>query len=93
VTLHQLVAETRSAGKEREFELLKPWLTAERGEIPYGELASAMGTTEGAARVAVHRLRKRFREVFRAIIAETVADANEIPDELQHLAAVLGSSV
>jgi len=91
--LDSLAREFRSAGKEREFELLKPWLTAERGEIPYGELASAMGTTEGAARVAVHRLRKRFREVFRAIIAETVADANEIPDELQHLAAVLGSSV
>jgi len=91
--LDSLARDFRSAGKEREFELLKTWLIAERGEIPYGELASTMGTTEGAARVAVHRLRKRFREIFRGIIAETVADANEIPDELQHLATVLGSSV
>jgi len=91
--LDSRASEFRSAGKERDFELLKPWLTAGRGEIPYGELASTLGTTEGAARVAVHRLRKRFRELFRAIIAETVADANEIPDELQHLARVLGSSV
>jgi RNA polymerase sigma-70 factor (ECF subfamily) len=62
--LDSLARDFRSAGKEREFELLKTWLIAERGEIPYGELASTMGTTEGAARVAVHRLRKRFPRNF-----------------------------
>ena len=48
-----------------EFERLKEFLTAERGTIPYGEVAAALGISAGAARAAVHRLRKRFRELFR----------------------------
>src|SRR6187431_506428 len=64
-TLSQLRQEFEATDRLHEFETLKPQLTSARGEIAYGEIARALQTTEGAARVAVHRLRKRFREVFR----------------------------
>jgi RNA polymerase sigma-70 factor (ECF subfamily) len=48
-----------------------------------------MGTSEGALKVAVHRLRKRYRELFRQEIAETVVDAREVESELHYLVAAL----
>ena len=77
-------------GKSAEFDHLKSALTAERGAIPYAALAAALNSNEGAARVAVHRLRKRYRELFRATVAETVAEPGEVDDEVRHLAGVLG---
>lgn len=76
------------AGKGANLKGLKPYLTAERGQIPYAQIASALQTTEGAARVAVHRLRKRFRELFREVVAETVSET-EVEEELRHLIGVL----
>lgn len=67
------------------FDLLKECLTAGRGETHYAELAEAMGTNEGAARVAVHRLRKRYRAVIREEVARTVADESEVDDEMRAL--------
>jgi len=64
-------------------------LTAERGRIPYAEIATGLQTSGGAARVAVHRLRKRFRELFREVIAETVSGAEEVEEELRHVIGVL----
>lgn len=78
-----------SEGKQREFEALKPCLTADRGEIAYAELAAGLGMSEGAARVAVHRMRKRFRTVFREEVAQTVAAADEIDDEVRYLMRAL----
>jgi hypothetical protein len=52
-------------------------------------LAREMNTTEGALKVAVHRLRKRYRELFRQEIADTVVDPAEVESELRYLAAVL----
>lgn len=80
-----------AADKTREFDLLKVHLTAPRGGDGYAPVAAALGLTEGAARVAVHRLRRRFREVFREEIAHTVADAAEIDDEVRHLMGVLSA--
>jgi len=77
-------------GKQAEFDALKDSLTAERGAIPYAAKAAAMGISEGAARVAVHRLRRRYREVFRLTVADTVAGEGEIEEEMRHIAAVLG---
>jgi RNA polymerase sigma-70 factor (ECF subfamily) len=84
-TLFRLRTELEGAGRGKEFKVLKPQLTAARGEIVYTDIALALGTTEGAARVAVHRLRKRFRELFREEIAHTVGNAVELQDELRHL--------
>lgn len=91
-SLARLRAEYRAARKEAEFEQLKGTLTAERGAILYAELAAQLNTTEGAARVAVHRVRKRFRDLFRATIADTVGSPTEVDDEVRYVARVLGES-
>ena len=89
-TMSRLRAEYTSAGKIAEFEQLKQFLTAERGSIPYPEIAARLQSSEGAARVAVHRLRKRFREFFRAAVADTVGTAEEVDEELRYVAGLLG---
>ena len=90
--LARLRAEYEASGRQAEFELLKNSLTADRGTIPYGELAAAMNATGGATRVAVHRLRKRFREHFRNTIADTVDGVAEVDDEVRYVARVLGEA-
>jgi RNA polymerase sigma-70 factor (ECF subfamily) len=87
--LLRLRAAYVSAAKEFEFEQLKGALTAERGSIDYSHLAQALELNEGAARVAVHRLRKQFRQMFRASVAETVSKPEEIDEELRYLAKLL----
>ena len=86
----RLEQEYAGMGKAAEMSHLKPHLTAGHGEIRYGELAAALGTSEGAARVAVHRLRKRFREVFRELVADTVATPEEVEAELREVLEALG---
>jgi RNA polymerase sigma-70 factor (ECF subfamily) len=87
----RLEAEYVAAGRKAEFVVLKPHLTAERGGIPYAEIAAALQTSEGAARVAVHRLRRRFRESFRLAVADTVSGPEECEAEMREVLAVLGS--
>ena len=88
-SLERLQKEFTRMGREQEFVCLKEWLTAERGGIPYAQIATALGTTDGAARVAVHRMRKQFRHLFRQTIAETVDAAGDVDAEMRHLVAVL----
>jgi RNA polymerase sigma-70 factor (ECF subfamily) len=88
--LEELRGEFVRAGKADEFETLKRWLTADRDQIPYAEVAAELGSSEGAVRVAVHRLRKRFRQIFREAIAATVAEGEEVEDEMRYLVGVLG---
>ena len=57
--------------------------------MSYADIGRPLNLTEGAVKVAVHRLRKRFREVLRAEVAHTVARPEDIDDELRHLIAVL----
>lgn len=87
--LNRLQGEFTRMAREHEFACLKEWLTAERGGIPYEQIAAALGITEGAARVAVHRMRKRFRELFRQTIAETVDAAGDVDAEMRHVVGVL----
>ena len=88
-TMAALRDEFTAAGKQREFDCLKTFLTAERGEIPYSEIAVKLDVNESTARVSVHRLRKRFREVFRQQIAHTVARPEEVEEEVRYLLAAL----
>lgn len=67
------------------FQQLKPCLIAERRSINYTEVACQLGISENAVRVAAHRLRKQYRELLRAEIAETLADPQWLDDELQAL--------
>ncbi len=85
----RLRREYEAAGKGRDFDQLKAFLTADGDAIPYAELAGKLGQSEGTLRVAVHRLRKRFREVFRLEIAQTVSRPEDIDGELRHLLAAL----
>jgi len=88
-TMTRLRDEFTAGGKTEEFKRLKTCLTAERGDISYAEIAAALGQNEGTVRVAVHRLRKRFREIFREEIAHTVSCADEIEEEVRYLMGVL----
>jgi RNA polymerase sigma factor (sigma-70 family) len=91
-TMNSLRNEFIAAGKQSEFDYLKGFLTAERGEISYAEVAKKLAINEGAARTAVHRLRKRFRELFRQQIAHTVAGPEEVEEEVRYLLAALGNA-
>ena len=67
----------------------KPTLTEVSRSVRYAEIATRLGTTEGAVKVAVHRLRQRYREVLRMEIADTVASPGEVEDEIRNLFAAL----
>ena len=75
-------------GRPEHFGRLKVFLLGQ-SDAPYTVLAREMNTSEGALKVAIHRLRKRYRELFRQEIADTVADPAEVESEIRHLAAVL----
>ena len=90
MVMRRLREEHEAAGRQAEYESLRPWLTAERGDVPYDDLAAALGMTPASARSAVHRLRKRFREMFREEVAGTVADPADVEDEMRAVVAALG---
>jgi RNA polymerase sigma-70 factor (ECF subfamily) len=75
-------------GRPEHFERLKTFLLGQ-SDAPYATLAREMNTSEGALKVAIHRLRKRYRELFRQEIADTVADPADVESELRFLADVL----
>ncbi len=88
-TLDELRADFARRGQADHFDALKPTLTGDARNVPYREIADRLGTTEGAVQVAVHRLRKRYREALRDRIAQTVAGPSEIDDEIRDLFAAL----
>jgi RNA polymerase sigma factor (sigma-70 family) len=88
--LEQLRAEFQNSERADFFHELKPFLQGATESVSYAQIAARVGLTEGALRVAVHRLRKRYGELLRAEIARTVADPGEIEEEIRHLIWVLG---
>jgi len=92
LTTLRLEAELVAAGKASEFAILKNCLVAAHGAIDYSSVAVQLNLSEGAARVAVHRLRKRFRELYREEIAQTLPDRAELDAELRYLAGILAGS-
>lgn len=87
--LNTLAAEWSAAGKRQMFNMLKPWLHGELEGVLQAEAGRRLGMTEGAVKVAIHRLRKRFRELVQAEIGQTVGDPSEVQDELRYLLEVL----
>lgn len=87
--LRRLEAEQQTEGKAALFATLKPCLTGESAALPYAQIADSTGLSEGAVKVAVHRLRQRYRELLRAEIAQTVAAAEDVDAEMRHLFKVL----
>jgi RNA polymerase sigma-70 factor (ECF subfamily) len=80
-----LAEEYAARGRAEAFERLKVILIQGKGAVPAADLAARLGMTEGAVHVAVHRLRRRYREVLREQIAATVDDPSEVEDEVRSL--------
>ena len=85
----RLEGEYRQQNKEKLFDGLRPMLTGDSRAAPYAELARHLDMTEGAVKVAVHRLRQRYRELLRDTISDTVAGPEEVEDELRYLFRIL----
>jgi RNA polymerase sigma-70 factor (ECF subfamily) len=83
--LCRLREELAGAGKQHLFEALKGTLTGEDAVAPYADIAGRLGLSEQAVKVAVHRLRRRYGELLRAEIAQTVARPEDVEDELRDL--------
>jgi RNA polymerase sigma-70 factor (ECF subfamily) len=90
-SLERLRAECEADGRNGRFEVLKPYLTEGVGDAPQAELADRLKVSVTAVKLIVHRLRKRYREIVREEVAETVASAEDIDAELRHLLAALRS--
>jgi RNA polymerase sigma-70 factor (ECF subfamily) len=83
--------EFDQTSKQKDFNCLKVYLTGEAGTPSYQDVAAKLAMTEGAVKVAVHRLRRRYRDLVREEIAQTVAGPEEVDEELRHLFAALRS--
>jgi RNA polymerase sigma factor (sigma-70 family) len=86
--LQALRDEMARAGRSDQFEALKGRL-AGQDELPRDQVAARLGLSEGAIKVAVHRLRQRYRVLLRAAVAETVRNEADLDDEMRYLVAVL----
>jgi RNA polymerase sigma-70 factor (ECF subfamily) len=87
--LDRLQAELDADGKAALFQGLKPFLTGGRPAASYAEAAAELEMSEGAVKVAVHRLRRRYRQILKEEIAHTVASPEEVDDEIRYLLACL----
>ena len=87
--LGKLREEFSEAGKEAEFQSLKEYLTGDEPKATYRQAAEELDMSEGAVKASVHRLRQRFGRELRQEIAETVADPQEVDDEVRHLLQVI----
>jgi len=88
--LRRLGEEHEATGKGEMYRCLSGCLTGE--EIDYGRAAIRLGMTQGALRVAVHRLRRRLGVLLRAEVAHTVADPNDVKGEVKYLVQAIGRS-
>lgn len=90
--LAALADEHRAAGQSAQFETLKPWLTGDTEQLSQAAAARRLDLNEGALKVAIHRLRKRFRALVKAEIAQTVGTGGDVQGELNYLLTALSQS-
>jgi DNA-directed RNA polymerase specialized sigma24 family protein len=88
--LAELRREWEASGREAEFDGLKSCLLGTNPAGGYAAIAGRLGTSEGAVKTAVHRLRRRFQAALRTDIAETVSDPADVDDEIRYLVRALG---
>jgi RNA polymerase sigma factor (sigma-70 family) len=87
--LARLAEEQSATGKRETFDQLKGYLWEEAREVSYAETGARLNMTEGAVKVAVHRLRRRLRHLLREEVAQTVAGGEDVDEELRHLISVI----
>lgn len=90
LVLQRLEEEYAGRGRDALFGKLKAFLTGQSGAPLYGELSEELSMSESAIKVAVHRLRRRYRELLKEEIANTVSDPGEVDGELELLLECLG---
>lgn len=89
--IERLQKECEADGKGKLFEQLKIFLTAGKDESAQGKVAKSLGMEEVTVRVAVHRLRKRYRQLLREEISQTLSDAADVDEEMRALFAAFSS--
>ncbi len=89
--LADLRAQWTAQGRAAEFDELKACLLGQAPAGGYAAVATRLGTSEGAVKAAVHRLRRRFQALLRRRVAETVAEGADVDDEIRHLIAALSA--
>ncbi len=87
--MQELERQYRERDREGLFEALRDHLVGDEDAVPYAELARRTGFSEGALKVAVHRVRRRYRDILRSEIAQTLEDPAGADEELRYLASVL----
>jgi RNA polymerase sigma-70 factor (ECF subfamily) len=90
LVMRRLQEEYQAPAKAEQLERLKGALTGDRDRLPYAALAAELGMSEEAARQAATRLRKRYRELLREEVAQTLAEPGDVDDEIRSLFEVLG---
>ena len=88
--IERLRAECETNGRGKQFAVLKIFLTAGKGELSHANAAKALDMDESTVRVAVHRLRKRYRQLLRDEIAQTLADSADVDEEMRALFGAFG---
>jgi len=83
--LGRLRDENAVPEQAKQFDQLRGYLMVGTSAIPYGEAASRLNVSEGAVRVAVHRLRRRYRELLREEISQTLSDPTQVDEEMRTL--------
>ncbi len=86
----QLQEEYVASGRAKLFEYLQSCLAREESALPYADIAARLNLTEAAVKMAIHRLRARYREILRTEIAHTVSSAEEVEEEIHHLFSAFG---
>jgi len=81
----RLTGEFAGAGQADRFEVLKDFLTSDPGNCSYGDAAARLDLSVSAVTSAIHRMRARFRDLFRAEIANTVGSLDEVDEEIRYL--------
>lgn len=89
-TMTRLQDEYTATGRARLFEFLRGCLAKDESALPYAEIAGRLNLTEAAVKMAVQRLRARYRDILRTEIADTVASPVEVEEEIRHLFATFG---
>jgi RNA polymerase sigma-70 factor (ECF subfamily) len=89
--LERLRVEMRRSGKEERFRSFSAYLTADGDGVTYNTLAAELGMTESSVKVAIHRLRKRYGELLREEVLQTVGSPEAVDDEIRYLFEAMGN--
>jgi RNA polymerase sigma-70 factor (ECF subfamily) len=87
--LDALAKDQEASGNAVQFEALKPWLTGDTENLSQADVARQLGLNESAVKVAIHRLRRRFREAIKNEIRQTLSDHAQVEEELHYLLEAL----